>query len=367
MAETVAASPGPPAGGPQGRALLYLSVNDGTDTRINKEIATLSRVFAIDFVGISADGNQPFFSDRVRRVEIIEGGRRSPGALFRLWRRVFHLLRRNRYDSIHVINEKLLVLLLPLLAGRRVVLDLFDSDFLKSTWPRRLVLAGQRLTYARAARIIVTDEDRAGLMPGFAQPKLTVLPNYPRRYTGPIEPRDPAILRVLYAGTLLARRGTEFVEKLLEAAPDARVVMAGWVRDERTRELTKHPRVEWLGVINQEQAIRQATRCDFILCHYEPTNLNNVYASPNKIYDAIQAGAAVIINPEARVSNFVREHGLGVVLESFAPPDMAAVAQSLREFKAGYRPDPALRERYLWESVEGRLWQAHGAALPDAP
>lgn len=90
--------------------------------------------------------------------------------------------------------------------------------------------------------------------------------------------------------------------------------------------------------------------------------MNNIYASPNKIYDAIQAGAAIIINPEVRVSRFVREHGLGVVLDAYEPSDMKAVAQSLRDFQARYRPDPALRNLFLWETVEGRLRDAHRAS-----
>jgi hypothetical protein len=174
-------------------------------------------------------------------------------------------------------------------------------------------------------------------------------------------PRDPSILRVLYVGSLAERRGTAFIARLLAAAADVRVVMAGWIRDEPTQALSAHPRVEWLGVLPQQQIISHATRCDFILCHYEPVSVNNIYASPNKIYDAIQADAGVIINPEARISRFVREHNLGVVLDAFEPSDLKAVAQSLREFKARYRPDPALRDRFLWESVEPLLLAAHGA------
>lgn len=349
----------------QVRTLLFLSINDGTDTRINKEIATLSQAFVIDFVGISAEGGRPFFSDKVRRVELIEGRRRSPTSLLRMGWRIFRLRSRNHYDTIHVIDEKLLLLFWPLLLGPRVVLDLFDSTFLKTSWPRSLTWLAQRISYALPKRVIVTDEDRAGLMPDFVRPKLVVLPNYPRRFSGSRSVRDPAVVRVLYCGTLLARRGTEFIEQLLDVAEDVRVVMAGWIRDERTQALVKHPQVEWLGVVNQQQIIQQATRCDFILCHYEPKNLNNIYASPNKIYDAIQAGAAVIINPEVQVARFVREHGLGVILDSFMPADMSAVAQALRIFKTAYRPDPALREKYLWEAVEDRLLAAHGVRSGD--
>jgi len=351
--------------GSRGGSLLYLSLNDGSDTRINKEIATLARAFAIDFVGVADGEPKPFITPNVRRLEVVKGSRRSLLTLARLAGRVLRLLACNRYDSVHVINENLYLILWPLLLGQHVVLDVFDSIFLKSTLPSGFLKLGARFCYALPAKIIVTDEDRAALMPAPTHSKLVILPNYPFRYPGPLNGRDPQHIRVLYAGWLGQYRGTSLLQALLAVSDDVRVVMAGWIQpgDEPTRALADHPHVEWLGVIPQQQIIGQATRCDFILCHYEPKNVNNIYASPNKIYDAIQAGTAVIINPEVRISRFVRDQGLGVVLDAFMPKDMPALVQSLRDFKSAYQPDPTLRERYLWEAVEGRLLAAHQASM----
>lgn len=232
-----------PAACPRAR-LLYLSINDGSDTRINKEIATLSREFAIDFVGIAMPDAHSFIAAQVCRLELIPGRRRSLVTLARLWWRVLALRARNHYDSVHVINENLYLLLWPLLLGQYVVLDVFDSLFLKARLPRWLARLGQRLSYTFPAQIIVTDEERADLMPKFAHPKLVIIPNYPFRYTGPRLARDPAVVRVLYAGSLSARRGTEFITRLLAAAADVRVIMAGWIRDQPTQDLCAHPWVE---------------------------------------------------------------------------------------------------------------------------
>jgi len=344
--------------------LLFLSLSDGSDTRINKEIATLARVFTIDFVGVAVGEPHPFVARHTRKMEVVPGRRRSVYTLVRLAWRVGRLLAANRYDSVHVVNENLYLALWPLLLGQRVVLDVFDSMFLKTTlaaWQKRV---GARFCYALPAKIIVTDEERAALMPVYIQKKLVILPNYPFRYTGPVGSRDPQSIWIMYAGSLENCRGTSFLQALLAICEDVRVVMAGWIKedDEPTLALSRHPHVEWLGIQPQQKIIEQATRCDFILCHYEPKSINNVYASPNKIYDAIQAGTAVIINPEVRVAAFVREHGLGVVLDAYEPKDLVAVAQSLREFKSSYRPDPELAGKFLWESVESRLLTAHAIA-----
>ncbi|HVU36964.1 MAG TPA: hypothetical protein VHC95_01380, partial [Opitutales bacterium] len=220
-------------------ALLYLSINDGSDTRINKEIATLSRDYAIDFVGVAASTGQPFIASQVRSLNLIHGSRRSLLTMARLLRQVRRLRRHHRYASVHVINENFYLLLWLLLRGEHVVLDIFDSMFLKTALPRWLVRLGQRFCYAKPAKIIVTDDERAALMPDFARAKLVILPNYPFRYEGPRRARDSAHLRILYVGSLSEPRGTAFARKLLEAAEEVRVVMAGWQYDEESKALAR--------------------------------------------------------------------------------------------------------------------------------
>ncbi len=346
---------------PPKASLLFLSLSDGSDPRINKEVTSLARRFAIDFVGVMVGESHPFIAGHTRRMEVVKGRRRSLPTLVRLAWRVLLLLARNRYDSVHVINENLYLVLWPLLIGQHVVLDIFDSMFLKSTMPNWLANLGMLFCYALPAKIIVTDEERAALMPAYTRSRHVILPNYPFRYAGPSLNRDPEAIRILYAGSLGYSRGTSFLQALLAVSDSVRIVMAGWIweGDEQTQALSRHPQVEWMGVLPQHQIIEQATRCDFILCHYDPSIKNNIYASPNKIYDAIQAGTAVIINPEVRIARFVQVNKLGVVLDAYAPADMKAVAGLLDDFKANYRPDPALRKIYLWDAVEGRLLAAH--------
>src|SRR5690606_42137033 len=64
--------------------------------------------------------------------------------------------------------------------------------------------------------------------------------------------------------------------------------------------------LQYYGILEQGKAIRlAAVRADYILCVYRPVNENNVYASPNKIFDAIQAGIPLIINREVNVAEWV--------------------------------------------------------------
>ncbi len=137
--------------------------------------------------------------------------------------------------------------------------------------------------------------------------------------------------------------------------------MAGWLADTTSRELCVHPRVEWCGVLPQAEATDMAAwRADYILCVYAPLNANNVNASPNKIYDAIQIKTPVIVNAEIKVSEFVAQNRLGYVMPSYRPENYHQMAIDLHKQRDSYQFDEILRQRYIWEQVEAALLDAHG-------
>ena len=82
-------------------------------------------------------------------------------------------------------------------------------------------------------------------------------------------------------------------------------------------------------------------------------------ASPNKIYDAIQTHTPVIINAEVKVSSFVKEKNIGVVLDSFYEYDTESVYNELLNKKEKFSFSEEAAEKYSWESIESKLLEAH--------
>lgn len=343
--------------------LLYLSLNDGTDTRIAKEVATLSRSFAVTFVGVRQENNGSNHLPASVQQVVIPGRRRGGLTLLRLAFLV-HRLGPGRFDTVHVVNENLLLVLAPLLlAGRNVVLDVFDSMFLKSSRALRLLRWPlQWLAHTLADTVLVTDEDRRHLIPKIFRANVRVLPNYPsdpgalpsRRVAAPTD-----TLRIFFSGSLSNGRGIPFLEALLSACSTTEVVAAGWIYDEAARKLCARDRVTYLGVLTAAEAARVSRGCDYILCLYSPDIPNNIHASPNKIYDAALLGVPVIINTEVKAASFVRERGLGVVLPSYQgfPVDLAL--RELRERRAEFSRRLSGPSSYTWVSVENTLLEAH--------
>ena len=343
------------------KKLIYISSNDGSDTRIVKEVRTLSRQFDIIFLGVGPYGDRNFAKEYCSELKLIQGKRNRPGTLFRhVWAFISILLRKNIH-SVHVINEQLMIFFYPFLFGKKVVLDLFDSFFLMHVnRPGNRWSFIKTLVYAPVDTILVTDENRFGLMNDRAKGKTSILPNYPNRHPNYPKASDPRYITLFYSGTMNLERGTRLLRDLLKADPRIRVIMAGWITDEETTELSRSAGVDFRGVMPQEQALEIAAKeCDYVLCLYSPHSDNNINASPNKIYDAIQTGTPVIINAEVKVSTFVVQQELGYVLRNYNRYDAAAVAEELAVRKGSYAFQPELREAYTWESVEQVLIEAH--------
>jgi hypothetical protein len=344
-------------------ALLYISINDGTDTRIFKEIKSLSTQFDITFIGIQTPTSTTDMLPESCRKYFIKGLRRSPLTIAKLFLRVAYL-RPWSFKSIHVINENLALILYPLLlVSRHWVLDIFDSFFLKST--SRIVnmfkLVLQRIIYASASAILITDDARLNLLPEWSRSKARILPNFPLTDNFPAgvkaEPAGP--LKIFVSGSIGFDRGIPFILNLLKQDSRLVVHLAGWLYDKAGNELCKHPQVTYHGVVHQSAAAQIAKQCDYILCLYEPNITNNIYASPNKIYDGIQAGVPVIINQEVLVSAFVRTERLGYVLESYSPPVVVNILEELKAQRGQYAHITKLQGKYTWEAVEPVLINAH--------
>ncbi len=338
--------------------LLYVSINDGSDTRISKEVRSLSQQFDIHYFGIGKNTNQSFIKDDCRQFTVTKGHHKQPLVFLKYYLLVVQKLLSHRYYSIHIINENLLLIFLPFLwfFRKKIVLDIFDSIFLRSGKAGFL----QKLSYQTPRLLIVTDDNRKSLLPTKFHRKTVVVENFPYRFMETASKVSrPDELLIFYNGSMSKSRGTEILQQLLKKNSNLTIKMAGWVYDDITEQLSKHPQVEFLGVISQKESMRVAATCDYILSLYEPVNKNNINASPNKIYDAIQAGTPVIINREVKIASFVEQKKIGYVMESFYSTDDSVLLNELMVHKESFFFDSELRNTYTWETIEGKLIDAH--------
>jgi len=329
--------------------------------RINKEVETLSKKSSVIFLGVG-NGQNCFVERYCENVYLINGKRNTILTQLRLILTFLRLLFRYEIKSIHIINEQLLIFFYPFLFTKHVVLDLFDSIFLRWNKSGNKWLLLKKIVYWPVNKIIVTDENRLNLMPGYIRKKCNILPNYPRFLDSEVRKKQDSSIRIMYNGWLGLNRGTEVAEGLLRMALPVKIIMAGWFSDKYSSELpSRYPnQIEYLGVVKQDEILKiTAEYADYILCVYKPVNENNINASPNKVYDAIQTGTPVIINSEVRISRFVEENKIGIVIPAYAEINYPDLYKQMKEKQNSFIFNREMKQKYSWEKIENVLLSAH--------
>lgn len=338
--------------------ILYLCANDGSDTRVSKEIETLSKSFDIFYLGVGKKSDLSFSLEQTHTNKLIAGSHKSLKTILILIINVIKLLSKNKFEKIHVVDEQFYIFFLPFLLGQKVVLDIFDSFFLKLNLPNNKFYVGKKIIYGFPKKIIVTDENRFGLLPKFAQKKSVVIPNVPKYQKYVKVTDDNRKLTICYFGSLHKDRGTFFLDELLSYSEGVRVIAAGWLMDDYTKKFIKNDKVEYLGVMRQQQVNEILTNNgDYLLALYPVNNINNIYASPNKIYDGIQTQTPVIVNSEIIVSSFVKDNNFGFVIENMNDVNFKELIYELKKLKDTYNFDPETIKKYSWEMYEEKLLQ----------
>ena len=344
------------------KKILYISTNDGSDMRINKEIKSLHMHFEVIFIGMGLTNENCYIKDLCKEIYIVIGSKKNLFTFLKHFFIVIKALLKHKINSIHLINEKLVLIYYPILFFKYSVLDLFDSVFLLSNMSKNKGLLLKLFIYAPINKIIVTDKNRYDLMPNILKRRLLILPNYPNKMIATSKKTASKNLRIMYFGWMGLGRGTEIVEGLISIDPNIKVYMAGWFSDKYTEQIIqKYPlQIEYLGVIKQNKALDFSSKnADYILCVYRPTNDNNINASPNKIYDAISIDTPIIINSEVKISSWVIENKLGYVIDEYLVSDFMKLKIDLQDFKHSYVPPKLLKDELNWENCQEILWEAH--------
>lgn len=340
--------------------ILYIVANDGSDMRVVKEMRSLSQSYDIHFIGVGKRSKESFALDYCKHYTLLKGSHKSPYTLLKMIFAIIYQRFDKKISSSHVVDEQMFIFLFPFLLGTNVVLDVFDSIFLKLNKPNEQWLLLKKIIYFFAKYIIVTDENRFFLLPEFVRSKSLVIPNVP--YKGMYETKESndSMLTICYFGTLLKDRGSSFLLNLIEQHHNVRVIAAGWVADAFTERLIQLEQVSYLGVKTQKEVNQiLAKEGDYLLAIYPTNNLNNINASPNKIYDCIHTKTPIIINKKIRVSRFVKEKGFGFVVDDYEPLNFEKIGTNLLESKKKYIFDDSLIDEFCWENFEEKLIKLH--------
>lgn len=358
--------------------ILYLGLTHPYDLRVLKEYGTLIKNgYTIKYAGIYRNYDRVNDNGAVLDFTMFErtipSGIRTIKFIPTIMRYFLSVMVKEKPDVIHCINEEVafmaVTLNLFLRRQTKIVCDIFDHAPMRvRNIAFKLIMTGISWACHKSCKaIIVTDENRKNRFIGRRYlDKTYILPNYPR-YEGITIPdlQPDGKTKILCAGALSHARGILELLEACENINNVEIICAGPIADDIVRKhiMTSH-NCKYYGVLSYNDVVNLGVQCDAIFAFYKPVTMNNIYASPNKIYDALLMGRPVIINSETILSRFIEENKLGYVggysdLYSLADyiKSLQTRRSSLKNFSNRVRKMG--KEYYSWESTEYNLQQIY--------
>jgi glycosyltransferase involved in cell wall biosynthesis len=236
-----------------------------------------------------------------------------------------------------------------------------------------VVAAVERWVLARVDHtLVVVEESRDRILALGVEPEqVTVVGNTPPiSRLQELPPRlhtngDP--LELIYLGLLEAPRGigvlVDAVARARSTGLRARLTVLGEGRERRNFEERAHAlglddTVRFLGRVPYADAVRLLQTADVgVVPHAANESWNTTI--PNKLFDYMAAGLAVLTSDAKPAARVVRENGAGVVFHDSDVADCAAAIGRLAdaEFRAlcGASGRRAVAERFNWELDAARM------------
>jgi glycosyltransferase involved in cell wall biosynthesis len=107
-----------------------------------------------------------------------------------------------------------------------------------------------------------------------------------------------------------------------------------------------------------EDLVAKASEADVGVVPYLPTNLGNYYASPNKLFEYIQAGLVIAASNLPFLRKVLLEEEIGLTFDPEDPRDIAHVVNTLT------REDNLMRLRGNVERAASKYnWEKEGSKL----
>lgn len=181
----------------------------------------------------------------------------------------------------------------------------------------------EKYTCKKANELIICEPERIDQVQFKLQKEPLVMPNIPEIDAGIItEVQDKYKFdndnpTLAYLGGFSDNRFLLEILKLAETEP-FNLLIAGYGNKEvmnRCDELSGRSNVKYFGRVPMEEGLNMENAADIIYAMYCKTNPNNIYAAPNKYYEALLLGKPIITTKGTIVEKKVRENDIGWAVE----------------------------------------------------
>jgi glycosyltransferase involved in cell wall biosynthesis len=367
------------------RVLMLVSNDLTSDQRVHRVCSTLQEAgYDVEVVGRALPDSKPLPS------------RTYSTRRLRLWfrRKVWFYLELNlalicfglfkRVDTIHANDLDTLPAGWVLATLKRVPL-VYDAHEIFTEVPELIGRPRVQRVWRWLERQLVPRVDLAftvntALVQWYAaaypEVQFQALYNLPFRQIAEPQHNAPQTQRiVLYQGSVNLGRGVELMIDSVQHWPEHWVLWIIGEGDEytacRSRAQTHNyelTRVVFWGKLPFEQLAPLTRQAWIGLSLEEDLGLNYRYATPNKVFDYIQAGVPVVVSQLPEMQRIVEEHAVGWVLGDRTPEGLfrclEAIANDPELYSQKQVNAQRARETLCWENESVVLLNGYQAVLP---
>ncbi len=222
---------------------------------------------------------------------------------------------------------------IKILKRRRVKLiyDMHDHPIIFfEKFPMRHFWIKITLTLAKryADHIIVVNDGFVNylLKFGFNKERITVIMNVPRKSPGWVHKgfKNKNKFTIFYYGNIELDRGVLNLIKAVKDLKNVELLLAG---RGKLVPLVKniqrnYPNIKYLGWVSTSEIERIIKQADLVPSLYPPDNINNILASPNKLFTCMSEGIPVLVPKGSYQAVIVKRYNCGLAVDMNNIPEI---------------------------------------------
>lgn len=236
---------------------------------------------------------------------------------------------RKRYKVIHAcdLDTAIPAYFIKSMLNKKLIFDVFDwisSENNKSLLDRVLSTVENRI-FKKSDFTIICEEYRINQVREDARRKSAVLPNIPDIQLK----EEPSIVEkivvqrshfekiISYVGVFDSNRGIEHLLQLVAQNPNICLNIAGFglLESEVKGYSEQYENINYWGKVDYNVGLNIMNNSDLIVAFYYLSNQVHSFAAPNKYYEGLFLGKAIITNDGTLLAEKIRAANTGYVIE----------------------------------------------------
>jgi len=364
------------------KVLVLRSIPFSRDIRIKKEAISLSKYYKVHVLLWDSDNTSKLDEPSIEIKRFTLRGKTRRDKMIGMpiwWIYIIITLFSEKWNYVHAADFDTFLPAILICKMRRIpivydIIDFYaDTNFSGSFVLHGLVSSVDKFLMKFADAIILPDESRL-LQIGLKNcNKVHFILNSPDEcnYRHLINSRSDGkpenTLKLFYGGGVDPDRGIDFLLSTVSTSKDFYLKIMGPAYSSAYREKLyslygDHDNISLhLHSVPHETIIKETMKADVIFALYDPYSvLNNRYASPNKLYEAMMCSKPIIVSDDTYMADKVRKENFGLVVPY---GDILKLKQALEKLKQspvlrrtlGENGRKAYESKYNWKIMENRL------------